>query len=113
MTKVTAVLIPAALAAALFSRGVLAQQPARPTAANPNEQRVPGVPGSGPGAAPTKERSIPAETTIAIVKDPKWKAPRTSWGVPSLEGQWSVDDMRGIPTARPESFGTQIGRAHV
>ena len=107
MSKVTAVLVPAALTAALFSAGVLAQQPARPAAPNPNEQRVPGVPGSGPGAVPTKERSVPAETTMAIVEDPKWKAPRTSWGVPSLEGQWSVDDMRGIPTVRPESFGNR------
>ena len=106
MSKVSAVLVPAALAAAFCTTGVLAQQPARP-AANPTEQRVPGVPGSGPGAAPTAERSVPAETKAALVKDPKWKAPRTSWGVPSLDGQWSVDDMRGIPTVRPENFGNR------
>jgi hypothetical protein len=63
--------------------------------------------GDGPGATPNKERSIPAETTAALVKDPKWKAPRTSWGAPSLDGQWSVDDMRGIPRDRPENQGTQ------
>jgi hypothetical protein len=106
MSKVTAVLFPAALAAAISATGILAQQPSRP-APNPNEQRVAGVPGSGPGAAPTKERSVPAETTIALVKDPKWKAPRTSWGAPSLDGQWSVDDMRGIPTVRPDNLGTR------
>jgi hypothetical protein len=50
---------------------------------------------------------VPAETTAALVKNPKWKAPRTSWGDPSLEGQWSVDDMRGIPTSRPEAMGTR------
>jgi hypothetical protein len=63
--------------------------------------------GSGPGAPPSAVRTAPAETTAALVKNPKWKAPRTSWGDPSLEGQWSVDDMRGIPTSRPEAMGTR------
>src|SRR5258706_16266978 len=107
MPKVSAVLVPAALAAALFTTGVLAQQPPARPPPNPPERRVPGVPGSGPGAAPTAERSVPAESKIALAKDPKWKAPRTSWGAPSLDGQWSVDDMRGIPAARPEAFGTR------
>jgi hypothetical protein len=82
---------------------VSAQQPL-PEA---QQRRIPGVPGSGPGAAPSAERSVPAETKAALYNDPKWKAPRTSWGAPSLDGQWSVDDMRGIPTIRPESFGTR------
>jgi len=106
MPKVSAALVPAALAAAIFTTGVFGQAPARP-APNPTEQRVPGIPGSGPGAAPTAERSVPAETTMALAKDPKWKAPRTSWGAPSLDGQWSVDDMRGIPTVRPDNFGNR------
>jgi hypothetical protein len=63
--------------------------------------------GAGPGATPSKERSVPAESTMAAAKDPKWKAPRTSWGDPSLEGQWSVDDMRGIPRDRPENQATR------
>jgi hypothetical protein len=63
--------------------------------------------GAGPGATPSAARAVPAETTAALYKDPKWKAPRTSWGAPSLEGVWSVDDMRGIPRDRPESFGTR------
>ena len=46
-------------------------------------------------------RAIPAETTAAKVKDPNWKAPRTGWGHPDLEGVWTSDDMRGIPTSRP------------
>jgi hypothetical protein len=53
------------------------------------------------------ERTVPAESMAAAVKDPKWKAPRTSWGDPSFEGQWSTDDMRGVPTARPKEFGTR------
>jgi hypothetical protein len=50
-------------------------------------------------------RSVPAETTIASVRDPDWEVPRTSWGDPSFEGVWSTDDMRGIPLNRPEHFG--------
>lgn len=63
--------------------------------------------GSGPGATPTSLRSVPAETTAAAVRDPSWKAPRTSWGDPSFEGVWSVDDMRGIPRERPKDYGTR------
>ena len=57
--------------------------------------------GFGPSKSPSAMRAIPAETTSAKVKDPNWKAPRTSWGHPDLEGTWSSDDMRGIPTSRP------------
>lgn len=46
-------------------------------------------------------RAIPAETTAAKARDPHWKPPRTSWGHPDLEGTWTSDDMRGIPTSRP------------
>jgi hypothetical protein len=56
---------------------------------------------------PSTLRSVPAETTAAAVVSKGWKAPRTSWGAPSLEGVWSTDDMRSIPTARPDNFGTR------
>jgi hypothetical protein len=45
---------------------------------------------------------MPAETTAARVEDPNWKPPRTAWGHPDLEGVWTSDDMRGIPTTRPK-----------
>jgi hypothetical protein len=54
-----------------------------------------------PTMAPSKLRSIPAETTAAKAKDPNWKAPRTAWGAPDLTGIWTSDDMRGIPATRP------------
>jgi hypothetical protein len=57
--------------------------------------------GAGPTLKPSDLRSIPAETTAAKAKDPNWKAPRTSWGHPDLEGIWTSDDMRGVPTSRP------------
>jgi hypothetical protein len=55
--------------------------------------------------APSALRSVPAETTAAKAKDPNWKAPRTPWGHPDLEGVWTSDDMRGIPTSRPAAQG--------
>src|SRR5712691_10432852 len=57
--------------------------------------------GFGPTMAPSNLRSVPAETTAAKVKDPSWKAPRTSWGAPDLTGVWTSDDIRGIPSTRP------------
>jgi hypothetical protein len=64
--------------------------------------------GGGPATlAPSAARAVPAETTAAKVVDRNWKAPRTSWGEPSFEGVWSTDDMRSVPTVRPESFGTR------
>jgi len=61
--------------------------------------------GRGPAMKPSALRAIPAETTAAKVKDPSWKAPRTAWGHPDLEGIWTSDDMRGIPTSRPAAQG--------
>src|SRR5687768_13761367 len=62
--------------------------------------------GGGRGGAPLRTpsalRAIPAETTAAKAKDPSWKAPRTVWGHPELEGVWTSDDMRGVPTTRPK-----------
>jgi hypothetical protein len=57
--------------------------------------------GAGPVMKPSALRAVPAETTAARMKDPNWKAPRTAWGHPDLEGTWTSDDMRGIPTSRP------------
>jgi hypothetical protein len=56
---------------------------------------------------PSALRAIPAETTAEKVKNPGWKAPRTGWGHPDLQGIWTSDDMRGVPMARPAG---QAGR---
>jgi hypothetical protein len=63
------------------------------------------VRGSAPVKAPSALRAIPAETTAAKTTNPDWKPPRTAWGHPDLEGTWSSDDMRGIPTSRPRAQG--------
>ncbi len=57
--------------------------------------------------APSALRSVPAETTAAAYVDKRWRAPRTSWGHPSLEGVWSTDDLRGVPMNRPAKVGTR------
>lgn len=54
-----------------------------------------------------EERRVPAEQKVAAYVDPDWTVPRTSWGDPSLEGDWSTDDMRSIPFDRPTALGTQ------
>ena len=49
-----------------------------------------------------------AEASAAARKNPHWQPPKTAWGHPDLEGIWTTDDMRGIPMARPEQFGTRM-----
>ena len=61
----------------------------------------------GPTMTPSALRAIPAETTAAKAKDPNWKAPRTAWGHPDLDGVWTSDDMRGTPTSRQAAMGTR------
>jgi hypothetical protein len=63
--------------------------------------------GGGGGAQPSELRSVPAETLVALYNDPEWEPPRTSWGDPLLAGQFSVDDMRGVPTQRDARYGTE------
>jgi hypothetical protein len=58
--------------------------------------------GRGRGMAPSAVRAVAAETTAARVKDPNWKAPRKPWGHPDIEGEFSSDDMRGVPMSRPK-----------
>jgi len=37
-----------------------------------------------------------------------YEAPRTPWGDPDLQGTWTSDDMRGVPTVRPQQFGNRL-----
>ena len=56
---------------------------------------------------PTALRAIPAETTAAKATDPNWKAPKTAWGHPNLEGVWTSDDMRSVQMSRAPQYGTR------
>jgi hypothetical protein len=49
----------------------------------------------------------PAEKSVAAYANPKWKAPRTSWGDPDLSGTFSTDDMRSVPLQRADEIGTR------
>jgi hypothetical protein len=104
----TAIQIAAALAVASAPMTALAQAPASgvpPRALSPELEALnPPVPAD---IELSEERRVPAEKTAAAYTDPKWTAPKTSWGHPSLAGTWSTDDMRGIPLDRPEALGTQ------
>jgi len=51
--------------------------------------------------------TVPAEQTAAANVDPRWVAPRTSWGDPDLAGVYSTDDMRSVPRDRPEEMATR------
>jgi hypothetical protein len=46
-----------------------------------------------------------AEASAAAHVNPQWAVPKLPWGAPDLEGIWTSDDMRGVPTARPKEFG--------
>jgi hypothetical protein len=77
-----------------------------PTAAPAGGGQAPGRAGGGRGGrgrgmAPSAVRSVPAETKAAKYATPGWKAPRTPWGDPDLQGEYSSDDMRGVPMSRP------------
>ena len=49
-----------------------------------------------------------AEAAAAKRIDPAWKAPRTAWGHPDLEGIWTTDDMRGVSMSRAQQFGDRM-----
>jgi hypothetical protein len=87
--KPSTILIVAAVAAAVVTAIGSAQPPA------------------APNVELSEARRTPAEQQAAAYKDRNWKAPRTSWGHPNLQGTWSTDDMRGIPRDRPQELGTQ------
>src|SRR4029077_4007746 len=37
-----------------------------------------------------------------------WKAPRTSWGDPDLQGVWSTAAEMSTPFERPSQFGSRL-----
>ncbi len=63
--------------------------------------------GGPPTRTPSALRAVPAETTAASVTSQNWQAPRTAWGHPDLEGVWTSDDMRSVPTQRPAAMETR------
>jgi hypothetical protein len=54
------------------------------------------VQAQGPGGSPAGRGT-----------DEGYRAPRTPWGDPDLEGTWPGTGMASVPLQRPESFGTR------
>jgi hypothetical protein len=106
--KGAAIRTAAALVAASACAIALAQAPA---GAPPRRASSPELEALNPPVPAdlvlSEERRVPAEKKAAAYNDRRWTAPKTSWGHPSLQGTWSTDDMRGIPSDRPEALGTR------
>src|SRR5215213_4989058 len=51
------------------------------------------------GQAPAAVAKAPARSAAKA-----WTAPRMPWGDPDVSGTWSTDDLRGVPTQRPDEF---------
>ena len=61
--------------------------------------------GIGMNAAPAGAQAKgSADASAAAVANPKWAPPKLAWGHPDLEGIWTSDDMRGVPTARSAQY---------
>ena len=65
-----------------------------------------GARASGEGAQGPVPDAKTAATAKPSTKLPakSWSPARTPWGDPDVEGTWSSDDLRGVPTQRPEEF---------
>ncbi len=48
--------------------------------------------------------------SVKTAKTTTWTPPRTPWGHPDLQGEWTSDSARGIPRERPQEFA---GRAEL
>ena len=49
-----------------------------------------------------------ALTALEGAASVSYTPPRTPWGDPDLQGTWTSDDMRGVPTVRPPQFGNRL-----
>ena len=65
---------------------------------------------SAQSAAPVVARTTPhlAITALNGVGAITYVVPRTAWGDPDLQGVWSSDDMRGVPTQRATQYGNRL-----
>ena len=84
----------------VWAQAPAGQAPAAPGTSPQTQAPAPGGGGraggggrGGRGMTPSQLRSTPAEQLTAKFRDPKWKAPRTPWGHPDLQGEFSTDDM--------------------
>ena len=66
------------------------------------------------GAVVTTLTVLSQENVTAVVtafnggRATSYRAPKTAWGDPNLEGVWSSDDLRGVPLQRELGLGTRL-----
>lgn len=51
--------------------------------------------------------SVIAQKEVAKGEHGAWKAPRTAWGDPDLQGIYNSNDNVGVPVERPAKYGTR------
>ena len=66
--------------------------------------RSPHLPFSWSRCSRASTREGPAGS-VRLQPDGKYKAPRTPWGDPDLQGVWPSTDMVGVPLQRASNFG--------
>ena len=54
-----------------------------------------------------------APRTVRLQPDGKYKAPRTPWGDPDLQGVWPGTDFVGVPLQRPAELDPQTERVEL
>jgi hypothetical protein len=60
---------------------------------------------SGISVSGQSRSTPPALVVTALAGKPvEYKAPRTPWGDPDLQGVWSSDDLENVPMSRPAQF---------
>jgi hypothetical protein len=96
-TAVVACAAAMALASLAFER-VAAQAPLHSEA----------VGESGAGWSLHRHRELVASLRELLKVPAGWRAPRTAWGHPSLEGVWTSDSVHGVPRDRPARFGHRL-----
>jgi hypothetical protein len=53
------------------------------------------------------EAQVPSRPPADRGTEQAYRAPRTPWGDPDLEGKWPSSRVSAVPLQRPESFGTR------
>ena len=64
------------------------------------------------GGTPVRKTTIVAVMALAmralaVLAGVDWTAPRTPWGEPDLQGNWTSQAELGVPFERPAAFGTR------
>jgi hypothetical protein len=70
--------------------------------------QAPAARGSAPAAVPRAASPSAKEDLSILGYVAGYKAPRTPWGDPDLQGVWNGNDLQGVPTARATTVGNRL-----